>query len=271
MSGRLAPNFEKLNGASITTFEAEAIQPDLLLSLRGIQNAKLRWDLPLEAFQREDEILRSREPSAYIESRMDWNTQAGHDGWNQNQLFRDPHITVVFDRFGQPKAAALTADNTSSTLPEPVEWMNGPLMRMKMRTPPSLRVPLLGGRKYVHLREAYEVPEYGYGAWTLAAIHRALELRHPKQQLAAYVMPGDPIDAEMAWITRVLRMRRNPSDDRIVLGRPGYRAGATQQRHTVQVGEAMDTIVALPGGDVVRWIPATIVRRNGEVALKSPG
>ena len=184
----------------------------------------------------------------------------GKNGMNGNQIFRRPTVSVMFST-ASIVGASVTADNTSASNVTP--GLFKPIKsRLKMSVPPSWRVPLLGGKRYVALRESYgktaaqPQPTIEEGLTVVsgiavATLHRSLLYRHPDQILTAYLADGDPLDQSMVDLTKALGM--------LTTEVPGTLKGYTESHKTLRaakrVGDVMEAIEGMAGADVIERIP----------------
>ena len=188
------PNFNGMDGYKTIVYDTDVVPDYLWQAAQRVQRESLRALLPAAEQARADSLVKMNDFKTYRDTRVDPNQLVGK-GWNDDQLFRRPKFTATFDRSNQLVGGVLTADNSSSRLPlpkslRPAEYWAKMLLR------PGISVPLLGNRRYVHLREVFTHPDAQenledadtaiVSGIALAGIYYAIAQANHQQLLVAY-------------------------------------------------------------------------------------
>lgn len=247
-------NLNNMGGMRSVLYDAKAVPGEVWRALQLVQRDSIRANLEEEQWDKADRLVRMQDFKTYRKRRVNPNRQRGRDGWNKKQIFRKPLVAVTFDRSNQVVGGVLTANNTSGS-----DDLPGPLWRAeawgKMLTPPGRDVPKLGGKRYVHLREAYSHPEAQLplevdeglivvsGIEVVGAYHSFQE-RDPRQKATAYRVLGDPADRGMVVLTDALDMQPTGGRPNTI---PGFSEGSTLERVQTEIGHLLGQILLMSG------------------------
>jgi hypothetical protein len=248
------PNFKDIDGFTTYVYDAEAVPRDLWEKAQLLQRESYRALLTSEDQSQADELVKLNDIDAYVASRVNPNILVGN-GWGDNQLFRSPRFAATFDRSSQLVGVVLTADNTSSSLPLPKPLKSAEYWA-KMLIKPGLPVPILGNKRYDHLREVYTHPDlqektneddqaFVASSVALLGIYHSLRDVEPEQMLSAYILPADPVDTELTCVTETIGM--SETGYRMPNTLPGYSAEDKLVRVQAQVARVMNRIIEMPG------------------------
>lgn len=206
----------------------------------------------------------------YRDTRVNPNLLVGN-GWSDDQLFRRPKFAATFDRSNQLVGGVLTADNSSARLPLP-EPLRPAEYWTKMLLRPGVPVPVVGNRRYDHLREVFTHPDAQEKLETeddtavvsgiaLAGIYYSIAEANSKQLLVAYEVPSDPVDAELTHATELMGM--GEAGYRRLHTLHGYAKEDKLVRVQAQVGQVMQGIIEMPGAKpAIESIQASRVTRK---------
>lgn len=252
---KVVANYNNIEGLRTVVYdELESVPRDIWRQLQRVHHESLLAKLPRSDWSRADHLVRITDLRTYMERRVDPNKQAGQDGWNKEQIFRKPLLAVALDGSTQVVGGVLTANNTSGSKGKSdLIWKAEAWA--KMLTPPGLELPKVGGRRVVHLREAYVQPGLQealdveddttvVSGLTLMGISKSLVRRSPEQWLAGYIVPADPIDSELTDLTWALDMGRTGERPNTI---SGFKEGTSLVRVAARVGHVIQTIVEMPG------------------------
>ncbi len=244
-------NFSYSAGLNTVIYPAEEVTDGMWQELQLIHNQSLKARMPANEWERADIITKQNDLKAYSSSRRNPNTLIGN-GWSKGQLFSKALVAITYD-FTTPISGVLTANNTSSSdrYSNKIQFIES---WVKMLSPPSIPIPKIGNRRYVHLREAYVHPDYRGGldvgdnlntvsTIALAGVYHSLNLRHEKQKVVAYVIPNDLADEELSQITRLIGMKSTSEE---INNLNGYNKEAKLVRVQQQVSEVMHNIIMIP-------------------------
>lgn len=243
-------NFNDLDGLRTEVLDAREISDDTWWALQDAHNTSLQARLPLDEWGRAHLAASTHSNFSYRRSRIDPDLLVGNS-WVENQLFKDSQIAVVSNAANEVVGGVVTANNTSVNPGLP--GLLQPLMlRAKMYTPPGLHMPVVGGKKYVHIREAYVRPDAQtpldirnregineVSGIVLLGLWHSLRKRHENQQAAAYVIPKDPMDGELTGIVQVLGMQQTGHRPCTL---PGFKENAQLVRVQSRVGDLLARI-----------------------------
>jgi hypothetical protein len=245
-------NFNGLRELNTTIWDASAVPNEVWDTLQQLHKESIRSHLPREDWDRADLLTRQSDPDVYRASRVNPNSLVGHE-FRADQLFRRVMVAITHDTSGEPISAMLTANNASaSLLPErlrPAEYW------AKMMTPPAINIPIIGGKRYVHIRETYthpdaqkpfEVPHniLAVGGLSLINLYFSLMQRRPEQPTSAYYASGDPADNELRGLTRILKMHITNESP---MTAKGYDRDSKLVRVQEDVRQLLENIIRLPG------------------------
>jgi hypothetical protein len=193
-----------------SVYDAAAVPQEVWEGLQDVHHESLKAQLPEERWGEADRLVHLGDPENYINSRVDPNILVGN-AFNADQIFRRPLVAVTRDSNGEIIGGVVTADNSSASLPLPSSLRQFEY-RAKMALRPGLPVPLVGNKRYVHIREVYTHPdlldpndELIHMA-TLSGIYHSLADRRRAQYAAVYVFPRNPIDTELTLVSTRLQM-----------------------------------------------------------------
>ena len=240
---------------SVTTelSRMDEVSYDMWRDIQVVHVESLQAQLPRSEWYRIDDITHATDLATYRERRVHPNTQAGEDGWNREQIFPRPRIAISYDGSHQIVGSVITQNNTSGKSgASELRWKAE--AGLKMLISPDFSVPKFGGRRYVHLREAFLHPDAQetvkveddvtvVSAITLTAIFRALDNYNPRQNVTAYLAEGDPADGDFAHLIQALGL--SPTGDR-ENKLAGYTKAAREVRMQHRVIDVMRTINAIP-------------------------
>lgn len=265
------PNFNDMDGYRTIVYDTEVVPDYIWQAAQKVQRESLKALLPAEEQDRADFLVSMNDFKTYRDTRGDPNLLVGN-GWNDDQLFRRPKLAATFDRSNQLVGGVLTADNSSARLPlpkplRPIEYWAKMLLR------PGVPVPVIGNRRYDHLREVFTHPDAQERLETeddtavvsgiaLAGIYYSIAQVNPKQLLVAYELPADSVDAELTNATEVMGMSETGYRRPHTL--PGYSKEDKLIRVQAQVGQVMQGIMDMPGAK-----PAIEGMQSSRVTRKS--
>ena len=248
------PNFNDMDGYRTIVYDTEVVPDYIWAAAQKVHRESLRARLPTEEQDRADSLVSMNDFKKYRDTRADPNLLVGN-GWNDDQLFRRPKFAATFDRSNQLVGGVLTADNSSARLPlpgalRPVEYWTKMLLR------PGVPVPVVGNRRYDHLREVFTHPDAQERLETeddaavvsgiaLAGIYYSIAEANSKQLLVAYGIPTDPVDAELSHATELMGM--SETGYRIPHMLPGYVKEDKLVRVQARVGQVMQGIIDMSG------------------------
>lgn len=236
MRDNIGVSFEALDrNVSTEVYDASAVNEDLWGQIYDMHLASLQ---KLVGSERAIEIV-GQDRQRYVNTRVDPEILVRDGLWNPG-LFRDVTVavTTIEDEVNVGSRrlvnSVITANNASP-----------PLARIKMWTPPSMRLPKIGGRRYVHLRESVTDREF-FGekvvsGISLAGLYFALGERHDRQIVASYDFPGDPADLELTQLRRLIGFDKEASSGSI----SGFEGGMVRATKTVR--EVKEQILAIYG------------------------
>lgn len=244
------PNFEAAAGLHTVIWDARALEPEQWNRLHELHALAIAQLMPDDS---QTAVKIAGDPVHYRDTRVDPNMLRGH-GFREHQLYTAPHAAVTYDQNNQPIGIVVTVNNSSASrrLPDPLKpaeyWA-------KMLTPPGLPLPLVGGKRYVHLREAdadaqwrpdtmanLADPEIAI-ALTLTGLHHTLMARHPRQALSVHLVSDHPADTTMTSVVGLLKMQeKDRSPNRL----PNF-AGSEVVSYELPVAQVMQNIEDMPG------------------------
>lgn len=204
------PNPGNVDGLSITVYDAGAVPKEAWRDLQQVHKENIQARLPNGDWDRAATLVKWTDPDTYRETRINPQLLVGNK-WNDWQLHRDPQVAVVTDGSGQIVGGVLTSNNSSAKLlRDKPGWQLE--ARAKMLIPPVVKLPteygeLASGKRYVHLREAYAMPGLEESGIIYGGLIAALETRHAKQVVVAYLHLKDPADGTMVGIADFLEMK----------------------------------------------------------------
>jgi hypothetical protein len=192
------PDLNEISSMSVITLNAEDVPSTLWRVIQNDQRQLVRSQiddaLPINIhpdqraikLERAFKITNGGDTNGYANRRINPNAFRGTNGTNDDQLYRHPRVTVVFDRNDEFAASVTTVRNTSGR-----EGPMGFLERwVKMLSPPTL--PKLGRHRYERISDIVYVNE---PLAALAGIHAALQGMHENEMVAMYHI-DDPADDE---------------------------------------------------------------------------
>lgn len=247
------PNFSDMEGYRTIVYDTDLVPDYIWQAAQKVQREELRSLLPADEQARADEFVQGDDFRAYRDKRDNPNVLVGApDGNNADQLYRRTLLAVTFDRSNQLVGGALTADNSSARfLPgslAPIEYWAKMLLR------PGVAVPLIGNRRYVHLSDVFSHPDAQgeldvsddaevLSGVALNGIYHSLAERNRLQYMVGYNAIEDAADQELTLLSAMLEMKR--TDWLRPNSMPKYHGKKVRVQR--QVGEAMDSIMELPG------------------------
>lgn len=237
------PDFTALNRSRTVIYDAGAVPDTMWEHAQELHGESLRALLPVDEHHRVDAIVHTGNPEAYRDSRIDPNILVGND-WNDDQLFRRPKFVATIGPRGNLKAGMFTADNSSARASTP-KLLRPAEYRTKMLLPPGLPVPVVGNRRFLHLREVFadpHLPNRDRTALALSGLYHATADARQKQPIAAYVIPTDPADLEL---TRMAEMLGMIETDQRPHSFQGYSEEAEVVRVQASVKEVRDRIATM--------------------------
>jgi hypothetical protein len=261
-------------------WDATALPDYLWHEAQAVHHLDLLSELRHHNLLKATEMVHIGNLPVYRDRRVDPNTLVGEE-FRDYQLFRRPTLTLTFDQAGKVVGGVYMADNTSSTLsnisfPDFIPQKTFAKIfnletAIKMSTPPRLNLPLVGGKRYVHLREVYTNPfsqealnlgqdEPVVSAIALIGIYNSLLYRNERQTLAGYQYPGEPIDRGNIITQNALGMK--PDEGK---AKPN-KAGIYQLRATGSIKAIKDKIIK--NDRMADLIDRTSVERIVEVSSK---
>jgi len=246
-------NDSNTDGVKTDVYRMADVTDDMWRELNVVHIESLQAQLPKEQWDRIDTITKTTDLATYRDRRVHPNTQAGQDGWQEKQIFMRPRIAISRDGSNQIIGAALTANNSSGNSErsklawEAEAWG-------KMIISPYLPIKKFGGRRYVHLREAYihpdaqEVIEVEDGTVaiseiTLMGIYHLLDIYNLRQKVSAYTAEGDPADRAFEHLTQALGLSKTDDQENTLTGYTGATRVVRAERI---VRDVMRTILDMP-------------------------
>lgn len=215
-----AVNTNGLDGYRVEVFDTDKIPPEIWREMQLVHHEALKADLPRDEWDRAAALAQLGNLQEYTWSRVNPNILVD-DTWNGGQLFRRPQAALALDGSGAVYGAVLTADNTSAStrIPRPLRPLD---YFAKMLVPPGAALPTrlgshFSGKRYVHLREVYAMPNaqppleanpgtHEVSGLIVMSLFHALKTRDDAQTLAAYILPADPADRTLVDTTGALYM-----------------------------------------------------------------
>lgn len=264
------PNFSDMDGYRTMVYDADVVPDYIWEAAQRVHRESLRALLPRDEQDRADSLVRMDDFKTYRDTRVNPNLLVGND-WNDDQLFRRPKLAITLDRSNQLVGGVLTADNSSArlSLPEPLRPLE---YWTKMLIRPGVPIPVVGNRRYYHLREVFTHPDAQEKLETeddtvvvsgiaLAGIYYSITKANPKQMLVAYEIPADPVDAELTHATQLLGMGETGYRRPHTL--PNYAKGDKLVHVQAQVGQIMQGIIELPGAKpAIEGVQASRITRK---------
>jgi len=253
-------NLGTLDGMSVVTMKALDVPGRLWTAVQDTQYGQVTdqivESLPagLSPVEHSAELARAAARAALItdfEYRGDYadrrrlpNEFEGQRGNNPDQIYKDPCMTIVFDRQGRVAASILAVINASPTF----SGLAGKIdRRIKVHSPPWLPS---GGYRYIRLSDMVIAEE---PAALVAAAAYAVGRYNPKEKVSAYRMltpagEPDPADAETEWFVSTAGLAY--TDSRHITDSPGYPGGALQQRFEGAAGDIKQELLVLGGAAI---------------------
>ncbi len=254
-------DFNHTEGYKLVIWDTAEVPDEVWTAAHGIHRESIRALLPKDGQERADIIVKWGDFESYRDGRIDPSLVRE---FNPNQLYKRPRFTGIFDSSNQLAGWVLTADNTSAKQRTPDKLK--PLeCQLKMKTPPALPVPFVGGRRYFYNREAvlhpdiYRLKPVGEAAMVLngielVATYRALEEANDEQKMTAYSALGDEADEEMTAIISGLEMLKGGYASPHIL--PGYKK--LLFRYILGVYKAKQNIEQMPGAkEAIERVPVS--------------
>jgi hypothetical protein len=246
-------NDNNMEGVTYQIYPTAEVTRDMWRELQAVHVESLQAQLPKQEWGRVDTITNATDLVTYANRRVHPNTQAGQDGWQEKQIFTRPRIAINRDSSNQIIGAALAANNSSGNSEksklawEAEAWG-------KMIISPNLPIPKFGGRRYVHLREAYIHPDaqetievedgtVAVSEITLMGIYHLLDKYNLRQQVAAYTAECDPADRDFEHLTQALGLSKTDHRENKLAG---FSAATREIRAAWLVRDVMRTILDMP-------------------------
>lgn len=242
---RFEVDFSNLEGSSVAVVDTAAIPRGLWPQLHNIQLSALEMQLleeGVEGRQRAERILHTSSdgPSEdYVDSRMYPWAYVGEKGWwRDDQDIRNPRMAVLYkgDRLA---GAVVVDDNVSGS--ERARAIKG----------------FIPHKNYLRVREGYIDPELHQvegsqegrtvSGLVVAGLYHILLQTNRWRGASAYVVKGNPADAEMEGLTQVSGMHPNPPSGQPQSGLAGYPEGTVVTRVESNVRSMRRSIRELPG------------------------
>jgi hypothetical protein len=265
---RTVINLNNTHGLRVDVWDVKAVPDDIWLALQRVQYESLRSQSPSSEWESIGSIVKMGDFTGYRDTRVNPQLLVGKE-WNDDQLFRDPRLAVIYqdgkDVSDQARPQViggvieeLNTSNSIKELPHPfdnpklVEIAKATELRAKMYAP--VLTPIIGGKKHVHLREAYVHPDAQrpldvddanvVNGIVLIGTYMALSRRNSKLGLAVYIMPSEPKDQEMVRLTEAMELELPEGEGREhhITGYEGKMLDARSQ-----VGQATAAILERDG------------------------
>jgi hypothetical protein len=242
-------NENNTQGVTTEVLPMKDVTDDEWRKLQQVHIESLQAQLPKDQWDRVNDILHTKDLATYRDRRVHPNTQAGEDGWRKKQIFTKPKIAISRDQNNDIIGAVLGANNTSG---------KGDAWRaeagLKMIISPDFPVPVFGGRRFAHVREAYAQPDFqeeleleegviAVSGVTLTGLYRLLDKFNPRQQVSAYLAEGDPADGTFDHLLQAIELSRT-GDTKNNLA--GFTEAEREVRFERRVIDVMRTISNIP-------------------------
>jgi len=171
------PNFQ-LSGINFEVIAPRSVSRAIWHDLQNLGERAFEEALPDRSSTEVERLFHHDDPATFREARLNPLVDVRAGRLREGQ-FAKPLVALAYRPDGMPIGYAYSADNTSG---------GSRLERiLKMRTPPVVPVPKIGGKRYVWFREIAIDPEFQHRGIAHALGYLSLEKRRPKQPVTAYV------------------------------------------------------------------------------------